>query len=125
MYYLSEAGKPPEQKFVDPINQRYPTLPFYDEQHFEDMYAIMSVELAREQDKVMMGMLKTLGIERGKPFAPDATAKRAMRQAAIEPRRAFKELLGFAVMLAACLVAQRKTCSSQPWRWPWGSCSAP
>jgi hypothetical protein len=84
MYYLSEASNPPEQKFVDPINQRYPTLPFYDERHFEDMYAIMSVEPVREQDKVMMGMLKSLGIERGKPFTPDATAKRAMRQASID-----------------------------------------
>jgi hypothetical protein len=32
----------------------------------------------------MMGMLKSLGIEKGKPFAPDETARRAMRQAAID-----------------------------------------
>lgn len=84
MYYLSEANKPPKQKFVDPIDQRYPTLPFYDGRHFEDMHAIMSVEPVREHDKVMMGMLKSLGIEKGKPFAPDETAKRAMNQAAID-----------------------------------------
>lgn len=84
MYYLSEADNPPPQRFVDPINQRYPTLPFYDERHFEDMHAIISVEPVREQDKVMMGMLKSLGIEKGKPFAPDETAERAMRQAAID-----------------------------------------
>lgn len=87
MYYLSEAGNPPQQKFVDPIDQRYrryPTLPFYDERHFDDMYAIMSVEPVREHDKVMVGMLKSLGIEKGKPFTPDAIAKRAMRQAAID-----------------------------------------
>lgn len=84
MYYLSEAGNPPEQKFVDPIDQRYPTLPFYDGRHFEDMHAIMSVEPVREHDKVMMGMLKSLGIEKGKPFAPDETAKRAMNQAVID-----------------------------------------
>ena len=84
MYYLSEAANPPKQKFVDPSNQRYPTLPFYDERHFEDMHAIMSVEPVREHDKVMMGLVRSLGIEKGKPFAPDATAKRAMRQAAID-----------------------------------------
>lgn len=84
MYYLSEAASPPQQKFVDPIDQRYPTLPFYDGRHFEDMHAIMSVEPVREHDKVMMGMLKSLGIEKGKPFAPDETAKRAMNQAAID-----------------------------------------
>ena len=84
MYYLSEAGNPPQQRFVDPINQRYPTLPFYDERHFEDMHAIMSVEPVHQQDKVMMGMLQSLGIEKGKPYAPDETTKRAMRQAAID-----------------------------------------
>jgi hypothetical protein len=84
MYYLSDAANPPQQKFVDPASMRYPTLPFYDERHFEDMHAIMSVEPVREHDKVIMGMIKSLGIEKGKPFNPDATAKRAMRQAAID-----------------------------------------
>ncbi|GAB4065388.1 DUF1254 domain-containing protein [Ancylobacter sonchi] len=84
MYYLSEAASPPQQRFVDPINERYPTLPFYDGRHFEDMHAILSVEPVREQDKVMMGMLTSLGIQKGKPFTPDATAKRAMEQAAVD-----------------------------------------
>ncbi|MFK0278631.1 DUF1254 domain-containing protein [Ensifer sp. NPDC090286] len=84
MYYLSEAGNPPQQRFVDPINDRYPTLPFYDERHFEDMADIISVEPVKEQDKVMMGMLQSLGIEPGKPFAPDEKTKKAMRQAAID-----------------------------------------
>jgi hypothetical protein len=59
-------------------------FPFYDERHFEDMHAIMSVEPANPQDKVMIGMLASLGIEEGKPFAPDETIKGAMRQAAID-----------------------------------------
>ena len=84
LYYLSEAANPPQQRFVDPANERYPTLPFYDERHFQDMHDIMSVEPVREQDKAMMGMLVSLGIERGKPFHPDETAKRAMHQAAID-----------------------------------------
>ncbi len=84
MYYLSEATNPPQQRFVDPANQRYPTLPFYDGRHFEDMHAIMSVEPVREHDKVMMGMLKSLGIEKGKPFAPDAATKQAMNQAVVD-----------------------------------------
>ncbi|HEV7317184.1 MAG TPA: DUF1214 domain-containing protein [Ensifer sp.] len=84
MYPLSEAGNPPQQRFVDPINDRYPTLPFFDERFFEDLHAIVSTEPVNPQDKVMMGMLASLGIEQGKPFAPDATAKRAMKQAAID-----------------------------------------
>jgi hypothetical protein len=84
LYYLSKAANPPKQRFIDPINDRYATLPSYDESHFNDMHAIMSVEPVNPQDKVMMGMLTSLGIEKGKPFKPDAKTKRAMRQAAID-----------------------------------------
>jgi hypothetical protein len=34
----------------------------------------------------MMGMLKSLGIKSGKPFAPDDKTKKAMRQTAIDAR---------------------------------------
>ena len=86
MYDLADASKPPQQRFIDPLalDKRYPTRPYYDERHFDDLHAIISVEPVRPQDKVMMGMLASLGIEKGKPFAPDDTTKRAMRQAAID-----------------------------------------
>lgn len=84
MYYLADASNPPQQRFIDPIDKVYPTLPFYDERHFADMHAVMSTEPARAQDKVMIGMLRSLGIEPGKPFAPDEVTKKAMRQAAID-----------------------------------------
>jgi hypothetical protein len=84
MYYLSEAASPPEQKFIDPSHQRYAGLPRYDERYFDDVYQIFSVEPVREQDKAMMGMLASLGIQQDKPYAPDETTRRAMRQAAID-----------------------------------------
>jgi hypothetical protein len=84
MYYLSEADNPPKQMFVDPVNERYATLPFFDERHFDDIYNIVAVEPVRPIDKHMMGMLATLGIEKGKPYDPDEITKKAMRQAAID-----------------------------------------
>ena len=84
MYYLKDAANPPAQRFFDPLQIRYPTLPFYDERHFDDIYDIVSVEPVKQQDKLMMGMLASLGIQKGKTFSPDETAKRAMRQAAID-----------------------------------------
>ncbi|PZR00654.1 MAG: hypothetical protein DI533_08960 [Cereibacter sphaeroides] len=84
MYYLSEADNPPEQVFFDPTGIRYATLPFYDSRHFQDIYDIVSLEPVKEQDKVMMGMLTSLGIRKGQPFQPDETAQRAMQQAAID-----------------------------------------
>ncbi|MDM0021629.1 DUF1254 domain-containing protein [Variovorax saccharolyticus] len=84
MYYLYEAENPPKQRFIDPINDRYATLPFYDERMFKDIHDIFTIEPVRPQDKLMMGMLKSLGIERGKPYAPGETTTRAMRQGAID-----------------------------------------
>ena len=84
MYYLSELPNPAPTKFIDPLNLRFSSLPYYDERWFEELYEIVSVENVRPRDKIMSGMLKTLGIEKGQPYAPDETTKRAMRQAAID-----------------------------------------
>ena len=54
------------------------------ERFFADLHDIISIEPVNPHDKVMMGMLASLGIEKGEPFAPDETAQRAMRQAAVD-----------------------------------------
>ena len=84
IYYLKDSANPPEQKFVNPDEMVYPTLPYYDERAFKDLYEIFSVEPIRPQDKAMMGMLAQIGIEKGKPYNPDEKTLRAMRQAAID-----------------------------------------
>ena len=84
MYYLSELPDPQPTRFIDPLNMRYSTLPIYDERWFEELYAIVSVEEVFPRDKVIMGMLASLGIQKGKPYNPDAKTKRAMRQAVID-----------------------------------------
>jgi hypothetical protein len=84
MYYLSELPNPKPTKFIDPLDKRFATLPRFDERWFEDVHAIFSLENANPRDKVMTGMLASLGIEKGKPYAPDAKTKKAMRQAVID-----------------------------------------
>ena len=81
MYYLDD---PKETQFIDPSNKRFATLPRYDERWFQDIYDIFSLENVQEKDKVMMGMLATLGIEKGKPYNPDEKTKKAMRQAVVD-----------------------------------------
>lgn len=84
MYPLAQAGDPPPQRFLDPVDERYPTLPPYDESYFQYLYDTFTYEPVTEQDKPMMGLLASLGIERGKPYNPDDLTKRAMRQAATD-----------------------------------------
>ncbi len=81
MYYLND---PKPTKFIDPSDMRFPSLPQYDENFFRDVHDIFTLEKVKEQDKIMMGYLSYLGIEKGKPFKPDATTIKAMRQAAAD-----------------------------------------
>jgi hypothetical protein len=83
MYYLSELPDPAPTKFVDPAGtgKRWAALPHFDLRWFEDLHAIFSVENARATDTYMMGMLESLGIEKGKAYNPDAKTKKAMLQA--------------------------------------------
>jgi hypothetical protein len=84
LYSLVQAAHPPQTRFVDPGTQRFSTLPRYDENYFNDIYDIVSVEPVRPRDKVMMGMLASIGIEPGKPFKPDDKTRKAMKQAVLD-----------------------------------------
>jgi len=84
VYNLSELPKPAPTKFIDPLNERWPTLARYDERWFEDLHDIISVENSLPRDKVMMGLLKTIGIEKGKPYAPDDKTKAIYRKAVVD-----------------------------------------
>lgn len=84
MYYLAELPNPKPTRFVDPLNTQWSTLPRYDERWFEDLHKIINAGPIRERDKAMIGMLKTIGIEKGKPYNPDAKTKEIFRRAAID-----------------------------------------
>jgi hypothetical protein len=84
MYPLSEAANPPPTRFVDGYDKRLSTLAPYDWQYFRDLHEIISVEPARPRDKVMMGMLASIGLEKGKPFNPSPKMKEIMTRAAVD-----------------------------------------
>jgi hypothetical protein len=84
MYPLAEAANPKPTRFVDGYADRMSTLPFYDFRYFQDLHDIISVEPVRPRDKVMMGMLASIGMEAGKPFNPSPKAKAAMERAVVD-----------------------------------------
>jgi hypothetical protein len=90
---LSQAEDPPATRFVDGIDQRISTLPYYDHRYFQDVYEIVSVEPVRERDKVMMGMLATLGIEPGKLFEPSEAMVKVLDRAAADAYFYLQELV--------------------------------
>ena len=80
-YSLAEADKPPAGNYIDIYDKHLPTLPDYDLSYYEDIAAMLNEEPLLERDKVMGGMLASIGIEKGKPFKPEGQVKQALERA--------------------------------------------
>ena len=61
------------------------TIP-YDARFFETLDRFVQREPWLERDKVMINQLKSVGIEKGKPFSPDADRRKVLDGAAREAR---------------------------------------
>jgi hypothetical protein len=81
-YPLSQAANPPETTFVDAINVVYDSTIPYDLRFFQSLNRAVQTEPWLTRDKAMIDTLKSIGIEKGKPFTPDASAQSLLTQAA-------------------------------------------
>jgi hypothetical protein len=86
VYPLSKAAHPPETAFVDVANNVFDSTIPYDLQFFESLSRIVQDEPWIERDKAMIDSLKTLGIEKGKQFNPDASTQDALKEGISEAR---------------------------------------
>ncbi len=80
IYLLSDAANPKPTKHIDAYSSSYDCLPYYDHTFFEDINDFIQANPVREKDKVMVNLLKDLGIEKGKEFNPSETQKKAMQE---------------------------------------------
>jgi hypothetical protein len=81
-YPLASAGAPPAGEYIDIWDQYLPTLPEYDLSFFEYLAELVNSEPLLERDMVMGGMLASIGIEKGKSFAPQGVTRDALEKAA-------------------------------------------
>ncbi|MEM7236467.1 MAG: DUF1214 domain-containing protein [Pseudomonadota bacterium] len=80
IYYLSEADNPPPTTYLEASQLPYDSLPYYNHTFFEDLNDWLQGNPVRPQDKVMVSFLRSLGIEKGKPFNPTEQQRRAMNE---------------------------------------------
>ena len=86
LYPLSEAANRPGTTFVDAIDVVFDsTIPF-DLRFFQSLDRVVQVEPWLARDKLMIDMLKSIGIEKGKPFNPDTKTQAVLNAAAREAR---------------------------------------
>jgi len=86
LYPLSQASNPPPTRFVDLTDVVFDGLPHYDVRFFESLDRMVQIEPVQEKDKQMMNLLKYIGIEKGKPFRPDAETAGILASAVREAR---------------------------------------
>ena len=82
IYKLSEAANPPQTRFIDAYPRKWNTLPTYDINYFKEIDTIVQKEPVLDRDKAMMALLASIGIEKGKPFAPDSETTKALEEGA-------------------------------------------
>jgi hypothetical protein len=80
-YPLSDAANPKPGNVLDGWHKPWHSLPVYDLSWFRYLAKFIDDEPIRPRDKAMVGMLSSLGIERGKPFKPDPVTTKALEAA--------------------------------------------
>ena len=82
VYPLSESSNPKPNKFVSMSGKVMDTLPPTGMAFWERLSAFINNNPVQERDLFYMGMLKPLGIEKGKAFKPDARQRAILEEAA-------------------------------------------
>jgi hypothetical protein len=84
LYPLSEAASPAPTMFVDAADVVFDATIPYDVRFFESLSRFIQIEPWLSRDKVMINQLKSMGIEKGKPFDPDPATRQILAEAAVE-----------------------------------------
>jgi len=114
IYPLSKSGNPTAYEFVDRTNDKVDvTLLKWEDnfQFWEKLNKVIQEEIAVDEFRPMYGILSAIGIEKGKPFAPDKRMTKILENAAKKGRDQ---------MLVAAYSSNRKDLLVwQDRRWEW------
>lgn len=78
VYPLSQAANPPDTVFTDAEGVLFDSTIKYDTSFFKSLDRIVQSEPWLPRDRVMIDQLKSLGIEKGKPFKPNAATSKGL-----------------------------------------------
>jgi hypothetical protein len=82
VYSLSQATNPPETKFINISGEAFNTIGPSDYSAFEYLNRVIQDEPSDAMDPDTLGLFAAIGIEKGKPFTPDARMKKILIDAA-------------------------------------------
>jgi hypothetical protein len=82
IYPLSQAASPPTMKFVDLSGKDFNTVAPADYSFWDLLNQVVQEEPSESLDPVRLGLYASIGIQKGKPFAPDERMKKILTEAA-------------------------------------------
>jgi hypothetical protein len=82
IYPLTQAKNPPETKFINGSGVELNTVHANDFSYFEELNEVVQEEPSEALDPERLGLFASIGIEKGKPFEPDARMKKILTEAA-------------------------------------------
>jgi hypothetical protein len=83
IYRLSDSANPPANTFVNVSDRAFSTVAPADYRFWELLNDVVQKEPVESLDPVTLGFFASIGIEKGKPFAPDARMKKILTEAAL------------------------------------------
>jgi hypothetical protein len=81
LYPYAQRDNPPATHFLKPEGRPWSQVPPRGLAYWERLADILNREPVADRDRFFMAMLAPLGIEKGKPFQPDARQKKLLEQA--------------------------------------------
>lgn len=83
VYMLSQANNPPTNTFVDVSGREFSTVAPGDYRFWDYLNEVVQDEPVESSDRVSLGYMASIGIEKGKRFDPDARMKKILADAAV------------------------------------------
>jgi hypothetical protein len=89
LYPLAQAGSPPQTRHLDIAGRLFDGIARYDDTFYERLARMVGEEPVSPRDQIALAQLRSIGIERGRPFRPDPRTREILRLAAAEAHAGF------------------------------------
>ncbi len=93
LYPLAQADNPPPQRHIDISGKLFEAITHFDDTFYDSLARMVDEEPVQARDLAVLGQLRTLGIEKGKPFKPDAAARKILNDAIAEAHAGFMQAI--------------------------------
>jgi hypothetical protein len=93
VYSLAQAANPPPQRHIDMAGKLFDGIAGFDDRFYDSLARTVNDEPVQTRDLAVMGLLKSIGIEKGKEFRPDAAIREILKRAIAEAQTGFMQFM--------------------------------